>query len=172
MPKVSLRTWKQGKKSPLFWLVTGLGVGMAKPAPGTWGSLLGLALGYGLIACDVSVLGILFITAVLTAVSSVAIDKIESQTGIHDAPEIVIDEIAGQWLALLPLLWLGQSLGLYCLAFLLFRLFDITKPWPIGWLDKQVEGGFGVMVDDLVAGILAAIGIIILAYLGLLDGLY
>ncbi|WP_417461698.1 phosphatidylglycerophosphatase A [Kordiimonas sp.] len=172
MAKVSLRTWDERTQSPLFWLVTGLGVGMAKPAPGTWGSLLGLALGYGLIMLNVGVIELILLTAVLTVISSIAIDRIENTIGIHDAPEIIIDEIAGQWLALVPLLWLEPSLVLYGLAFVLFRFFDIIKPWPIGWLDKEVAGGFGVMVDDLVAGILSAISIIMLTYLGLLDGLY
>ena len=172
MAKVSLRTWTERRQSPLFWLVTGFGVGMARPAPGTWGSLLGLAAGYGLISLNIGLAGLIALTLLLTVAASIAIDAIESKTGIHDAPEIIIDEIAGQWLALIPLLTLEPSVVLYGLAFLFFRVFDIIKPWPIGWLDKKVAGGFGVMVDDLVAGILSTISIFILLTLGLLDGFY
>ncbi|WP_417463647.1 phosphatidylglycerophosphatase A [Kordiimonas sp.] len=172
MAKTSLRTWHARNKSPLFWLVTGLGVGMLRPAPGTWGSLFGLFLGYGLLKLQPDAITLVVLVACLTVVSSLAINKIEARIGIHDAPEIIIDEVAGQWLALVPVTMFEPSLTLYVLAFLLFRFFDIIKPWPIGWLDKKVAGGFGVMVDDLVAGILAGFGIIILQITGLLDGLY
>jgi phosphatidylglycerophosphatase A len=67
---------------------------------------------------------------------------------------VVIDEVVGQWI---PLLIAGVNLWLYVPAFLLFRLFDIWKPWPISWLDKNVKGAFGVMIDDILAGIFAAI---------------
>ena len=172
MAKVSLRTWENRHKSPLFWLVTGLGAGMAKPGPGTWGSVVALPLAFGLLALNASAVILVVAALLLTVISSFAIDRIEAQTGIHDAPEIIIDEIAGQWLALLPLATLPFSAPLYGIAFVFFRIFDIFKPWPISWLDKKVGGGFGVMVDDLVAGIFSAISISILLTLGLLDGLY
>jgi phosphatidylglycerophosphatase A len=170
MAKVSLRTWAGRYRSAHFWLVTGLGTGMMRPAPGTWGSLLGLAQGYLMHLAGFEVPALLAMTAALTAVSSWSIDRIEAETGIHDAPEIIIDEIVGQWLALVPVIILAPSLVLYGIAFLLFRLFDVIKPWPIGWLDKKVSGGFGVIVDDLAAGILAAISIWLLLTTGLLDG--
>ena len=65
---------------------------------------------------------------------------------------IVIDEVAGQWLALIPL---PLDPGLYLLAFLAFRLFDILKPWPVGWADRRLPGAFGIMADDLLAGLYA-----------------
>ncbi|MCW9044778.1 MAG: phosphatidylglycerophosphatase A, partial [Alphaproteobacteria bacterium] len=77
----------------------------------------------------------------------------------HDPGEIVIDEVAGQWLSLFPVSYfLGQAdiIGVIA-AFILFRIFDILKPWPIRLLDSKVGGGFGVMVDDIGAGIVAAI---------------
>ena len=76
--------------------------------------------------------------------------------GVDDASEIVADEVAGMWLALafLPTLW-----WLVLLAFALFRLLDILKPGPIGWLDREVKGGLGVMLDDLLAG--AVVGIVL-----------
>ena len=95
--------------------------------------------------------------AVVTGISIFAIGKIEESTGIHDAPEIVIDEIAGQWLAMVPLVFMPYGWVELGLSFLLFRIFDILKPWPIGPLDRKVSGGFGVMVDDLVAGVIAGV---------------
>lgn len=170
MAKVSLRTWPARYRSPGFWLVTGCGTGMIRPAPGTWGSLLGLVLGYAMHRSGLGIPAFLVATALLTALSSWVIDRIEATTGIHDAPEIIVDEIVGQWLALIPVIVLSPSLTLYGLAFLLFRLFDVVKPWPIGWLDKKIAGGFGVIADDLAAGILAAISIWLLLTTGLLDG--
>ena len=170
MGKVSLRTWPGRRSSVHFWLVTGLGTGMARPAPGTWGSLLGLALGLPMHMAGFGAPAFVALTVVLTILSSLSIGQIEKMTGIHDAPEIIIDEVAGQWLAMIPVLAFAPSLALYLLAFLLFRLFDVLKPWPIIWLDRHVGGGFGVMVDDLAAGILAGISIWLLLTAGLLDG--
>lgn len=169
MSKQSLRKWQGRNRAFSFWWVTVLGSGMLRPAPGTWGSLAGLGLGYGLLQAGLNELDIVMLVIGLTVLSSLLIDKIEASVGIHDAPEIVIDEVAGQWLALLPLVAVAQAPLLFVLAFILFRVFDIIKPWPIGWLDKKVSGGFGVMVDDLVAGILAAIVIWVLLAFDLLD---
>ena len=79
-----------------------------------------------------------------------------AQTGTHDPGPVVVDEVVGQWLVLsiLPL-----DLGWYLVGFAAFRLFDIVKPWPIKWLDQKVEGGFGVMIDDVGA---AAFGVLLL----------
>lgn len=170
MAKVSLRTWDGRQSSIHFWLVTGLGTGMAKPAPGTWGSLLGLGLGLLMHMSGLGVAAFLILTAALSLVSSLSIDQIEKLTGIHDAPEIIIDEVAGQWLTMIPILAFAPSPALYALAFVLFRLFDVLKPWPIIWLDRHVGGGFGVMADDLAAGIMAGISIWLLLTIGLLDG--
>jgi len=76
------------------------------------------------------------------------------ESGVHDPGSIVIDEVVGQWLTLLtaPLNPLAYVIGL-----LAFRVFDILKPWPIGWLDRHVRNGFGVMIDDVVAAIYAGI---------------
>lgn len=74
------------------------------------------------------------------------------KTGVHDHGGIVWDEFVGFWIAMsfLPLSYVTVALG-----FVLFRLFDIVKPWPIGWLDKKVSGGFGIMLDDIIAGLAA-----------------
>ena len=78
---------------------------------------------------------------------------------MHDDGRIVWDEFAGQWIALIPLVpvlhWDGASVLWLLVGFGLFRLFDIAKPWPIGYLDRKVHGGLGIMVDDLAAGAIA-----------------
>lgn len=159
--KENLDRWQGRHSSPYFWLVTFFGSGLIKPAPGTWGSLAGLFVGIGLL---ISVGFVSFLVAIVfvTVLGTVAIDRVERSSGIHDAPEIVIDEVAGMWIAMLPFYYAPVSWWGFAAAFALFRFFDIIKPWPIGWLDKRVSGGFGVMVDDIVAGIFAFVGIHIL----------
>ncbi|WP_170383080.1 phosphatidylglycerophosphatase A family protein [Ruegeria atlantica] len=145
------------------------GVGYLRPAPGTWGSLAALPLAWVLhtlggfpllvIATVAMFFGGLWATRVMTA----------GQDN-HDPSEIVIDEVAGQFIALwavsypswahgieITTLWPGWIAG-----FVLFRLFDITKPGPVGWADRRNDA-MGVMLDDVIAGILAAFGVLILA---------
>lgn len=159
--KQDLNTWQDRHLSPYFWLVTFFGSGLLKPAPGTWGSLAGLALGVPMVQ-GLSLIGFIGATILVSLIGTITINRVELISGIHDAPEIVIDEVAGMWIALLPFYYLPHSWWGFAAAFLLFRLFDIVKPWPIGWLDKRVSGGFGVMIDDIVAGIFAFVGIHIL----------
>lgn len=159
--KQDLNTWQDRHYSPYFWLVTFFGSGLVKPAPGTWGSLAGLAIGIPMVQ-GLSLFGFMGAIVIVSLFGTVAINRVEQISGIHDAPEIVIDEVAGMWIALLPFFYLPQSWWGLASAFLLFRLFDIVKPWPIGWLDKRVSGGFGVMIDDIVAGIFTFVGIHIL----------
>ncbi|GHF28261.1 phosphatidylglycerophosphatase A [Kordiimonas sediminis] len=156
MSKQSLHTWKNRRSSISYWISVGLGSGLFRPAPGTWGSFAGLLLAVLFIKNGITLFGLGIAILIVSILGSVAIDKVEKLSGIHDAPEIVIDEIAGQWIAVLPILMFAPSWIAFALAFILFRLFDIVKPWPISWLDSQVQGGFGVMVDDIVAGIQAA----------------
>lgn len=148
---------------------TVLGVGYLRPAPGTWGSLVALPWawllhvlgGFPLLCLGV---GVAFLkgywaTTVMTR-----------DAGDHDPSEIVIDELVGQWIAVLPLSYAAWSMGLnplvmwpgWIAAFVLFRIFDIWKPGPVGWADRR-ETALGVMLDDVVAGILAALGVLLLA---------
>lgn len=157
MAKQTLSNWSERFKKPAYWWSVGFGSGLIKPAPGTWGSLAGLFIGWLLLQLPFAAISLLLATTITTLVSVFAINQIERKTGIHDAPEIVIDEFAGQWIALLPLALTEFSFIDLASAFILFRFYDIIKPWPIGWLDKRVSGGFGVMIDDLVAGLFAAI---------------
>jgi phosphatidylglycerophosphatase A len=85
--------------------------------------------------------------------------------GVHDHGGIVWDEFVGFWIAMaaLPVSWISLILG-----FMLFRLFDILKPWPISWLDKKVSGGFGIMIDDVIAGLAAAAVIALLGAAGII----
>lgn len=144
------------------WVVTGMGLGKLRPAPGTWGSLppVALAVGLALAAADpraidmaVAALGLVFGIGCI-AWGSFA----EKRYGKKDHGTVVADEIAGQSLALMWLPWAGldtvQIVATGAIAFLSFRLFDIVKPPPArGW--QRLEGGLGILIDDLVAGLYA-----------------
>lgn len=136
----------------LFNFVSVFGVGLAKKAPGTWGTLVTLPLAIGL-----NWLGqwwIMGAVAILTPVAIIACEIYENQVGGHDHPEIVIDEVIGFLIAMtwLPITWQACTIG-----FLIFRLLDIWKPFPIGYLDRKIPGGVGVVADDIVAGIVTNI---------------
>ncbi len=146
-------------------------VGHMRPAPGTWGSLAALPAAW-VIYVLTGPSGLLA-GVVLSYVLGVWTTAIETRgKDDHDPSEIVIDEVCGQWIALLPIafgaalaevnvmaLWPG-----WMAAFALFRLFDITKWGPIGWADRM-QGPTGVMLDDVIAGIFAAVGVVGLAWL-------
>lgn len=144
-------------------VATFLHVGHLRPAPGTWGSLAALPVAWALYMLG----GVpLFSAAIVVAfVSGWWATALETKgKDDHDPSEIVIDEVVGQWIALLPVM-IGAShsgAGLLALwpgwltAFVAFRLFDITKPGPVGWADRQ-HGPLGVMLDDVIAGIMAAL---------------
>lgn len=132
--------------------VTVGGIGRLPKAPGTFGTLAGIPLAYGL-----SLAGPVFYlaaTVVILILSIFACEIHERQTAKHDAQHIVIDEVVGYLIAFawLPLTW--QSL---LAAFVVFRFFDILKPYPISVLDARVKGGLGVMIDDVAAGLAANI---------------
>ena len=136
-------------------LATWFGSGYVSKAPGTVGSLMALPFGY-LIADGFGMLGLLGSVVLVTLVGISVSNAYMAQADEHDPGPVVIDEVAGQWLTLLPiaaaLTWQGVLA-----AFILFRIFDIFKPWPISWADKSVPGGLGVMLDDILAGVAAAI---------------
>jgi phosphatidylglycerophosphatase A len=134
-------------------LITWFGSGYIKPASGTWGSLAALPFGIFLHwAFGPLALGVL---ALVLYGAGVVVGGVYLVTAEHPDPDdFVLDEVVGQWLALAaaPLTFLGVTV-----AFLLFRLLDITKPWPACWIDRRMHGALGVMTDDLVAGIYAAL---------------
>ena len=146
------------------------GVGLLRPAPGTWGSLVALPFAYGLHWLG-GFPALLFATILLFLLGYWA-TKAELAAGTDPDPaEIVVDEVVGQWIALFPLsagLWFaGVAPHVFPWpgwvgGFLMFRLFDIWKPGPVGWMDRR-HGPAGVMLDDVVAGLFAAICVAIAA---------
>ena len=138
-------------------------IGHLRPAPGTWGSLAALLLGY-VIVQTAGVLGLcmgIMITCIIGWWATAAQTKDKDD---HDPSEIVIDEVAGQWIAILPIaMWPHAyeiSIWYWFLAFAGFRMFDILKPGLVGWADRQVSA-IGVMLDDIIAGLMTAAAIIL-----------
>jgi phosphatidylglycerophosphatase A len=146
----------QGKRLPLAhpaMLVATLGgVGLSPKAPGTFGALIALPFGW-LIARSAGPAGLLVAAVLLFALGWWAAAIVCRSLG-KDPREIVVDEASGLWLTLAaaPL-----DLWFYAAGFVLFRIFDIVKPWPVGWADKRITGGFGTMIDDTLAAVYAAI---------------
>ncbi len=145
------------------------GIGHIRPAPGTWGSLAALPLALILMLVGGPTLFVIGILVV--AVAGWFATKAEMDATLEDDPQhVVIDEVLGQWITLLPVSFGAAYAGVSVLAlwpgwiaaFLLFRLFDIWKPGPVGWADRR-EDALGVMLDDAIAGAFAAIGVILLA---------
>ena len=139
-----------------FFLTVGFS-GLSPKAPGTVGSFISLIL--GLFLLEFLHVSTLFLLALLISVIAIKqIDIYEKEVGMHDGKEIVIDELAGMWIAL-SICGINSTniLILAPLAFLFFRLFDIWKPSIIGKIDRDVKGGLGVMGDDVLAGIAAGI---------------
>lgn len=134
--------------NPVHFLAFGLGTGASPYAPGTVGTLLGIPLVYML--SDLPLWLYLMITAIFIATGIWLCDKTSKDIGVHDHSGIVIDEVAGY---LVTMIALPVNLWTLALAFLVFRFFDIIKPWPIGVIDRTLKGGMGIMVDDLLAGV-------------------
>ena len=141
-------------------LAFGFGAGCSPKAPGTMGTLLAVGIYLPLSYLPLWAYGLVLLLVILAGIWLCG--KAARDLGVHDHPGIVWDEIAGFLLTMFaaPAGWLWIVIG-----FGLFRLFDIWKPWPIGWLDRRVGGGFGIMLDDLVAGLFAAICLQLLARL-------
>ena len=146
----------------LMMLATLGPVGFFKPAPGSWGSAAAVVLAAILAMLSPWLLEI--VTPLVCLLGVLAAGRYQTVTSRHDAPEVVIDEVAGQWIALLavPLDWRW-----YLLAFLLFRLFDIVKPGPVR-MAENLPGGIGVMADDIVAGVLAAACLLLIQWWGII----
>ncbi|RMF11777.1 MAG: phosphatidylglycerophosphatase A [Alphaproteobacteria bacterium] len=149
----------------------GFGSGLMRPAPGSWGSALAVLLAWPILASQgITALAIAFLLALVIGLWAVGV--VEERESAHDAPEIVIDEIAGQWLTLLVMVMAARA-GLIApldgidagiAGFVAFRIFDIWKPGPIGHLDERVQGALGTMLDDLAAGLAAGIVVVLGAY--------
>ena len=139
-------------RDPLALIATGFGCGLAPYAPGTVGSLLGAASWWFLLAGfdGFTQAGIAFIAF---AMGVWMIDRLGKRLGLGDEPAVVWDEVVGCWIALSTV---PKSLPWVVAAFVLFRIGDIAKPWPISWADRSVKGGLGVMLDDVLAGLAVA----------------
>jgi phosphatidylglycerophosphatase A len=152
-------------------VATWLYAGHLRPAPGTWGALAALPFAWAIVLLAGPV-GLVAATALVFALGLWATRVETAGQADHDPSEIVVDEVVGQWIALLPVAFGAARTGADVLAlwpgivaaFVLFRLFDIWKPGPVGWADRRGDA-LGVMLDDVIAGGLAAIGVGLLAAL-------
>ena len=142
---------RQVFSDPVLWLAFGFGSGLVPRAPGTAGTLMAIPL--FLLLDRLPFTGYLLATALVSLVGVWICGRASRVLGVDDHPGIVWDEFAGFLVAMVaaPDGWVGVVAG-----FALFRLFDIWKPWPIGWVDRQVHGGLGIMLDDVLAGGIAA----------------
>ena len=147
-------------KNPIHFLALGFGSGLAAKAPGTFGTLAAVPL-YLLLA-QLPLSWYLALTLVCVLAGIYICDKAAKDMGVHDHGAIVWDEVAGLLITMIAapagILWLA-------VGFVLFRLFDILKPWPIRWLDAKVEGGFGIMIDDVLAGVFALICLQVIVFI-------
>ncbi|RYV02684.1 phosphatidylglycerophosphatase A [Shewanella sp. OPT22] len=153
---------KLSLSNPVHFLALGFGSGLAAKAPGTFGTVAALPVFW--LASQLSLTGYLIFTLVVCAIGIYICDKASKDMGVHDHGAIVWDEVAG---LLITLIAVPAGLLWVLLGFALFRFFDIVKPWPIKWLDTKVSGGFGIMIDDVVAGIFSFICLQAVYYLTL-----
>jgi phosphatidylglycerophosphatase A len=132
-------------------LATGFGSGLLPVSPGTFGTIA--AIPFYLCFVHSPDWAFWLFTLITCLVGPYICGKAASDIGVHDHKSIVWDEFAGFFITMcfVPFTWMNVLAG-----FILFRFFDIIKPWPISWLDKHVHGGLGIMIDDIVAGIISA----------------
>ena len=159
-PPGSVVTSRRARKASDFVAlsIATCGVGYLPFAPGTFGSLVGVGLFFLLVrATGVNLLAMIGAILVVTFAGIWAGSRIEQLSGRKDPGKVVVDEVAGQLIALFPLTLFAQwSTGAVILSFILFRFFDIVKPYPANWL-QELDGGIGIMFDDLVAGVYGAV---------------
>ena len=146
---------------PDYFIAYGFGSGLAPRAPGTAGSALGLILFIPAVML-LPVLTQLVLIVIALAIGIYISTRVAADLGVKDPSGIVWDEFVGMWIALL---WLPAGWIWYVVAFALFRLFDIAKPWPVNLVDEKLGGGSGIMLDDVVAGLYALAGTQLIALL-------
>jgi len=147
-------------RDPVQLLALGFGSGLVPAAPGTAGSLIGLAA--AVLVAQWGAWAAAATTAVVVVAGVWICGEGARRLGVHDHPAIVWDEIAGMMIAMLAA---PRGWGWAALAFALFRVFDIIKPWPIREIDHAMRGGAGIMLDDVMAGILAALGLLLARFI-------
>ena len=145
--------------SPAHFLAFGFGSGLSPIAPGTVGTIVAVLL--YLLSQSLDLLSYSLLTAGICITGVWLCGKSSELLGVHDHGGIVWDEFAGYFITMIaaPPGWLWIVLG-----FILFRIFDILKPWPIKWADEHVDGGLGIMLDDMIAGLASFAVLQILAY--------
>jgi phosphatidylglycerophosphatase A len=148
-------------KKPSHLLAFGFGSGLLPAAPGTWGTLA--AVPCYLLMAPLSLPWYLFLLALAFLAGIWICGQASKDLGVHDHGGIVWDEIVGYLvaMALVP-----ATLFWVLIGFVLFRFFDILKPWPIGYMDRKIGGGLGIMLDDLLAGVYALLVMYLMAYFG------
>lgn len=146
-------------KDPVVFVALGFGSGLSPIAPGTAGTLVAVPLVCLLQMQPVYVYALVTVAVLLSGswVCGYAARKL----GVHDHPGIVYDEIAG---FLITMFMIPADVYLLIAGFLLFRFFDAVKPWPISWIDSNIHGGFGIMIDDVVAGLFSLLCLHILLF--------
>ena len=137
--------------NPIHLLAFGFGSGAAPIAPGTWGTLAAVLIYWPL--SQLSSDHYLLMLLVTSLMGIYICGQTAKDLGVHDHGSIVWDEFVGFWITMFaaPVGWVWVVVG-----FILFRFFDIIKPWPISWIDTKITGGFGIMLDDVIAGVMAA----------------
>ena len=136
---------------------TVFGIGYFPQAQGTIMSAIALPFGILIAMYGGGALGLLGAALIVLVIGVVACADHVRETGNPDPSECVIDELAGQWLASAFVAWGTVSLPAFFVSFILFRVFDIWKPWPVSWAEEKLPGGWGVMMDDIVAGLIAGV---------------
>ena len=146
-------------RHPAHFTAFGFGAGAIPVAPGTWGTLA--AVPFCLLLEMLSPLAYSVFLVAACVVGVWLCGTAARSLGVDDHPGIVWDEMVGYWIAVaaVPPQW-----SWWLAAFVLFRLFDIWKPWPVGWADKNLKGGLGVMTDDMIAGLMAGAGVVAVRY--------
>lgn len=157
MPKLSPR---QVFTHPVHFLAYGFGAGLSPKAPGTFGTVAAIPI-YLLLAWSGPAMYLVFLAVALVAGVFIC-GYTARQLGVDDPSPVVWDEVVGY---LITMLWVPVGVLWMLAGFLLFRLLDIWKPWPIRWLDRNVKGGLGIMLDDVAAGIFACVLLNFGAYL-------
>jgi phosphatidylglycerophosphatase A len=151
---------KPNLRNPIHLLAFGLGSGCAPKAPGTFGTLAAIPF-WWLFLQDVPLIPYLCVLIAGFAFGVYLCEQTSKDLGVHDHGGIVWDEWIGLWITYIAL---PAGIEWIIIGFALFRFFDILKPWPIKWLDEKVHGGFGIMIDDVLAGIFAFVCVQGLAY--------
>jgi len=146
-------------RDPAYFVAAGFGSGLAPKAPGTAGTVVGVIL-YVLLLASLPLWVYIAVVAGALLLGVAVSQRVTRQLGVEDHQGIVWDEVVGVWVTLAFMHPVSSWVWLVA-AFLLFRVFDILKPWPIRTLDQRVKGGLGVMLDDVLAGVYAGVALLI-----------